>query len=262
MREPEVLRAWRPTVPGVREVLHARMTDHVYPAHAHADWALMLVDVGAVAYDLGGRARIADAAAATLLPPGVAHDGRAAPGSTGFRKRVVYLDATWIPTDLSGAIVDRPDHPDLLSATRKVHGALATHGEELAAEVTLVDIAARLISASARRAIPTADVTLASQLRDYLESRITSGASLSEAGHLLGAHPGHLSRSFSAAYGLPPHRYFTSRRVDLARRLLLSGQPAAAVAARAGFYDQAHLTRHFQKVLGITPRAFAISARL
>lgn len=52
----------------------------------------------------------------------------------------------------------------------------------------------------------------------------------------------HLVRSFSASYGIPPHRYVHGRRLDHARRLLLTG----LVAVDADFYDQAHFTRHFR----------------
>ncbi|WP_237767586.1 helix-turn-helix domain-containing protein [Serinicoccus sp. CUA-874] len=55
----------------------------------------------------------------------------------------------------------------------------------------------------------------------------------------------HLVRSFSASYGIPPHRYVHGRR-DHARRLLLTGLPAGQVAVDAGFSDQAHFTRHFR----------------
>lgn len=73
----------------------------------------------------------------------------------------------------------------------------------------------------------------------------------------LGAHPSHLVRAFSRAYGIAPHRYQVARRVDLARRLLLDGHRPAEAAVLSGFHDQAHLTRHFRPVLGITPGAFA-----
>jgi len=256
MTDTVSLRAWHPSVPGVREVLHARMTDHAYPAHSHADWALMLVDEGAVVYDLGGRRRIADATSATLLPPGVAHDGRAAPGATGFRKRVAYLDASWAPEVLTGATVDRPGRADLLAGTRRVHRALAATGEELAAEAALLDLAGQ-VGAGSEGAPPVRDASLARRLRDLLESDLVQGVTLAEAGRALGAHPAHLSRSFSATYGLAPHRYLTSRRVDLARGLLLDGVGAADVAVAAGFHDQSHLTRHFRRVLGTTPGRFA-----
>ena len=45
-------------------------------------------------------------------------------------------------------------------------------------------------------------------------------------------------------------------RVRLARRLLDGGAAPAEVAATAGFADQAHLTRHFKRVVGVPPRAY------
>lgn len=75
-------------------------------------------------------------------------------------------------------------------------------------------------------------------------------------------HPTHLIRSFRKAYGLPPHAYLTGRRVARARRLLLAGMRPAAAAVAAGFYDQAHLTRHFGRYVGISPARFARSGRV
>lgn len=253
------MHVWPSEVPGVREVLHARMTTHAYPLHAHADWALMLVDEGAVVYTLGGRAHIADNAAATLLPPGVAHDGRAAPGAAGFAKRVAYLDASWVSRSGIGAIVDRPTRVDLLAATRRAHRALATPGEGLAAEQALIELSDAVASRAEDTGRSFRDHGLARRLRELLEARLPGAVSLAEASDLLNSHPSHLSRSFVAAFGLPPHRYVTGRRVDLARQLLISGHRPARAAAQAGFHDQAHLTRHFVKLLGTTPARFRSS---
>ncbi|WP_240615107.1 helix-turn-helix domain-containing protein [Arthrobacter ruber] len=41
------------------------------------------------------------------------------------------------------------------------------------------------------------------------------------------------------------------------RRLLLDERSASEAAVEAGFHDQAHLTRHFKRVLGTTPGVFA-----
>lgn len=87
--------------------------------------------------------------------------------------------------------------------------------------------------------------------------RTTTGVTLREAAELLHAHPGHLVRSFTRAFGLPPHLYLTGRRIDQARRLLLAGQRTAEVAVEVGFHDQSHLTRHFVRHLGISPARYA-----
>jgi AraC-like DNA-binding protein len=65
-----------------------------------------------------------------------------------------------------------------------------------------------------------------------------------------------LLRAFRAETGLPPHAYLNQLRVRLARRLLDDGLAPAVVAAEAGFADQAHLTRHFKRVVGVPPGAY------
>lgn len=72
----------------------------------------------------------------------------------------------------------------------------------------------------------------------------------------------HFSRLFRAATGLSPHQYVLQRRLARARELLLATDlPVAAVAARCGFADQSHLTRHVRRQFGRTPTALRAAAR-
>ncbi|HET6662949.1 MAG TPA: AraC family transcriptional regulator [Acidimicrobiales bacterium] len=104
---------------------------------------------------------------------------------------------------------------------------------------------------------PRMDARLADQLRQMLDARLFETVTLNAAGSILEASPTHLVRSFTAAYGISPHAYVISRRIDSARRRLLNGQPAATVAVETGFHDQAHLSRHFTRHVGTTPGRFA-----
>ncbi|WIM99063.1 helix-turn-helix transcriptional regulator [Actinoplanes oblitus] len=97
----------------------------------------------------------------------------------------------------------------------------------------------------------------AHSLRDLLESHIVAGLPLRTAADRLHFAPAHLVRSFRHEFGMTPHQYVISRRVDRARRLILAGQPLSTAATRSGFYDQPHLTRHFKRILGVTPARFA-----
>jgi AraC-like DNA-binding protein len=71
--------------------------------------------------------------------------------------------------------------------------------------------------------------------------------------------PFSLLRAFKEATGLPPHAYLTTVRVRRARELLDLGMPPARVAAEVGFTDQAHLTRHFKRAVGVTPGAYRLA---
>lgn len=257
----EQVRAWRPHVPGVGEVLHAHFTEHAYPAHTHDLWTVLLVDTGGVAYDLEHRSHDAAAGSLTVLPPHVPHDGRAAL-ATGFDKRVVYLDDRWLPPDLIGSAVARPtiDDDELRRSIALLHEALATPGDELEAESRLALISERMIVHLDHRADaprPGREPVLARRLRDLLDDDLTGVPTLESLATGLGAHPTQLIRAFSREYGMPPHRYVTGRRIDRARALLLDGVPASAVAVTVGFHDQAHLSRHFRRTLGVTPGAYA-----
>jgi AraC-like DNA-binding protein len=257
------VRAWRPAVPGVVEVLHARMTGHVYPMHTHEAWTLLLVDYGMVRYDLHRHEHGALDQVITLLPPQVAHNGRAATAA-GFRKRVVYLDLSQLPASLIGPAVDQPlvSDPLLRHRINLLHDVLDQPGEEFEAEHRLAFIAERLRDHLGRDGDPGAprpDAALAGGLRDLLDARFREKMTLRQAAHALHAHPAHLVRMFSREFGISPHQYITGRRVDLARRLLLDGMPPVLTAAEAGFYDQSHLSRHFTRVLGTSPARYARS---
>lgn len=256
-RMRERVRAWRPDVPGVHEVLHAEFVEHAYPAHTHDEWTLLLIDAGEVSYGLDGAARRAPAGTVTLLPPHIAHDGRAAtPG--GFRKRVVYLDAGWLPADVAGRSVDSPVLPGLAPAARALHAVIGRPGDELGAETALARIRGAAL-AHLRRARPRPVVNdgAARRLRELLDEHTIEGLRLADAAAALETTPAILARSFTRAYGITPHRYLTGRRVDRARHLLTTGLAPADAAIASGFYDQAHLTRHFRGLLGVTPAAYA-----
>nr|WP_095876756.1 AraC family transcriptional regulator [Streptomyces sp. TLI_235] len=263
MASRQDISAWRPSVPGVVEVLHAHFTEHTYPMHVHDAWTLLIVDDGAVRYDLDRHERGTPDGTVSLLPPHVPHNGSPATAQ-GFRKRVLYLDTTQLDESLIGPAVDGPDFADpvLRRHIGRLHTALANRGDELEAESRLALVGRRLRAHLRPRSAvdsPACDRGVARNLRDLLDARLLEGITLDEAAGLLHAHPAHLVRAFGAAFGIAPHQYVMSRRVDRARRLLLDGQPPSRVATAVGFYDQPHLTRHFKRVLGTTPGRYARS---
>ena len=257
----EWVRAWRPEVPGIREVFHARFVDHAYPAHTHDTWTVFIVDEGAIRYDLDASHRGAVGARVTLLPPHVVHDGRAA-RTDGYRKRVLYIDTEVLPQRLSGRAVDRPDVEDawVVRRFRTLHHVLSAPHDPLEAESLLGTMCERILSHLEGVDPPPLGPpqgVLATQLRDFLDARRFEPVTLAEAGRALHASPAHLVRSFGRAFGIAPHRYVMGRRIDAARRRLLDGEPVASVAVGVGFHDQPHFTRQFRRHVGTTPARYA-----
>ena len=52
---------------------------------------------------------------------------------------------------------------------------------------------------------------------------------------------------------MTPHAYQVNCRIEFSRAQLRKGVPIAAVAAEAGFADQAHLQRTFKRIVAATP---------
>lgn len=250
-------------MPGVREVFHARIVGYAYPPHCHDTWTVLIVDDGAIRYDLDQRERGAAGGSITVLPPGVVHDGRPAPNVGAFRKRNLYLDADFLPAELIGAAVEHTTiaDPALRRSIAGVHDSLCAHEDGLDAEGRLALIAGRIAAHLGTAPDPTTrrDATIASCLRQLLDEHITDPITLQQAATVLDRSVPHLVRSFTHRFGISPHAYVIGRRVDAARRLLLAGARPAEVATAVGFYDQAHLTRHFKRHTSLTPAAYADS---
>jgi AraC-like DNA-binding protein len=258
------IRAWKPPIPGIREVLHARFTDHAYPPHTHEAWTLFIVDDGAIRYDLDRHERAAEPAMVSVLPPHVVHDGRPAT-SHGFRKRVLYLETRVLGEHLIGPAVDRPMILDgsLHRDVSALHDALECIDDSLEAQTRLAFVAERIrghLGESAEHPPSLLGRDLAQHLRAVLDADTSVQVTMATAASQIGASPTQLARAFANEFGIAPHVYVVGRRLDAARDRILAGQPLADVAADVGFYDQAHLSRRFKKFLGITPGRFRAGA--
>jgi AraC-like DNA-binding protein len=261
--EPCQVVAWHPPVAGITEVFHARISDYRYPAHCHDDWTLLIVDDGAIEYDLDDRHHGAVRELVTILPPGVAHTGYPASGVTRFRKRNLYLAPGFLPVGLTGRAVDGPAWRDreLRAAVSALHDRLVAP-DRLDVESRLALIAERLESHLRARppARPGPEPGIAGRLKAYLDERVTTGVTLGEAATVLDRSVPHLVRSFRHTYRISPYAYVVGVRVERARKMLLAGRPIADVAAATGFTDQSHLTRHFRRHVATSPGRYAASA--
>lgn len=97
---------------------------------------------------------------------------------------------------------------------------------------------------------------------DYLNDNLAGPVSLADLAAVARVSVFHFARQFRDAVGEPPHRYVIRRRVERAMDLIREGKLSLAqVAAAVGFADQSHLSRHFTRLAGVTPREFRQAAR-
>jgi AraC family transcriptional regulator len=91
---------------------------------------------------------------------------------------------------------------------------------------------------------------------DYIETRLGDDVSIADMARELGISPDYFARSFTATFGIPPHRYVLQCRIEAAKRMIHSTSNSIAdIAADLGFYSHAHFARIFRQLTGMTPKS-------
>ena len=93
--------------------------------------------------------------------------------------------------------------------------------------------------------------------RDFLLDHVAEEVTLDALADHARADKFHLCRAFSRELGFPPYAFLTQARIARARALLREGVSPSEVSQLVGFCDQSQLHRHFVRIVGCTPGAYA-----
>jgi AraC family transcriptional regulator len=176
------------------------------------------------------------------------------------------------PARLTVPPLDGLDLPHLRAAMGAVDAELMAGGSggPLAAESLANVLAVHLIrhvsaprQPTLRRDGPLPRAKLRA-VAEYVEEQLDAGLTLAQMAAVAHLSAYHFARQFKVATGLPPHRYVIARRVERAKQFLQqdSDLSLAEVAVCAGFSDQSQFSRHFKRLIGVTPRQFRTPERI
>lgn len=91
----------------------------------------------------------------------------------------------------------------------------------------------------------------------FISDQLDRDLSLADMAASVHLSPYHFARLFKQAIGLSPHQYVIAQRVQSAKQLLANRDVTVTqVAAEVGFADHSHLTRHFKRLVGVSPKEF------
>lgn len=91
----------------------------------------------------------------------------------------------------------------------------------------------------------------------YIEEHLADDIPLATLAELAQLSPYHFSRSFKHSFGVPPHRYHATRRIERAKQLLSNREwSVTAIALEVGFSDTSTFTAAFHKLTGETPSCY------
>ncbi|WP_184717665.1 AraC family transcriptional regulator [Caulobacter sp.] len=94
----------------------------------------------------------------------------------------------------------------------------------------------------------------ARRLQAHIDANLDAVICNTELARLTNLSVSYFGRAFRKTFGQSAHAYVMGRRVALAQNLIgQAEQSLADIALTCGFADQAHMTRVFGKLTGVTP---------
>jgi AraC family transcriptional regulator len=95
------------------------------------------------------------------------------------------------------------------------------------------------------------------KVAQYIEEHLLEDVPLAILADVAKLSPYHFVRAFKQSFGLPPHRYLSSLRMQRAKSLLANpAMSVTQVGFNLGFSDTSSFTTTFRKHTGLTPTAY------
>lgn len=97
---------------------------------------------------------------------------------------------------------------------------------------------------------------------EYMNSTLSDCITVAEVAETVALSPSRFEHLFRHHVGIPIRHYLLWARVREALRLMADNRPLTQVAQAAGFFDSAHFSRTFRRMIGVPPSTLLRSANL
>jgi AraC family transcriptional regulator len=204
-----------------------------------------------------------------FVPAGHVYSGRHEP-STPARMAFFYFDPAELPGARETDVITLPprlffEDPHLFATAQKLIGLIEgaepdnscyieALGRVLAHELMRLDRGGTPRKTAVRGGLAGWQQRIVTA---YIEDHLADPISLANLAELVGLSTYHFCRAFKQSFGIPPHRYHTSRRIDRAKALLAKPAPSVTkIGLMIGFSETSSFTAAFRKATGLTPTAY------
>jgi len=266
---------WRIPSLGNMELLHANYVKQTFPRHTHEQFAIGVIESGALGFYYRGENVIAPQGQINLCIPGEVHTGQPATDS-GWSYRMFYFEPQLlqrVASEVAGKPHDIPffrtgviDDPILAKQILQLHVLMEQQDVPLLEQEsvllwTLGQLVMRHADDSLVLRTLRKEKTAVFRAQQYIQTHYTQNFSIEDLAQTVYLSPYHTIRVFREEIGMPPHAYLRQIRITKAKELLVQGLSLADVAQSAGFTDQSHLNRWFKRLWGITPGQYRNSVQ-
>jgi AraC family transcriptional regulator len=92
------------------------------------------------------------------------------------------------------------------------------------------------------------------RVMNLIRDRLDGNLPLADLARDCGLSSGHFARAFRQSFGMPPHRYLVTQRIEVAKTLLVhTNRTGLEIALESGFEDHATFSRAFRRTVGTSP---------
>ena len=246
------------------ELMRASFTSQSFKPHFHEQFSLILVENGLADYSYKKNEYVLDEGKLLILNPYEVHTGKSLDKGV-WNSRSMYLSQDLVKEvyySLSGS-TDSPyfkesilEDKTFLNFYADLHQQLFSGNENLEVKESIYLLIEKLL---VKAGLKTKEVYLrgnrrkAKLARDYIHNHYSDPIQLEDLEEETGLSKFYFIKLFESIYGLSPNRYLNNLRIEKAKRFLYEGMSCQQVAHSTGFYDQSHFTRHFKRIVGVTP---------
>jgi AraC-like DNA-binding protein len=270
----EEIKVWRPHDLTQLELRRGFSVSRPVPRHWHEEYQFCFIQSGPGELKYRGRDLLTPPISLFIVHPGEVHANRCYDGF-GCNYRTIFIDTELMrhaANEAYGKDSGLPFFPmavvfdaDLIGQYLNLHTTLEQSSSSLERQVLLLDLLTGLILRFAEnRTVPRSfgvERLALKRVCDYLTEHYAENISLDFLARIANLSPFHFSRVFSEQFGMPPHAYQTQLRVLRAKTLLRQGLAISQVASETGFADQSHLTRHFKRLVVVTPGQYILNSK-
>lgn len=261
-------KSWVNRADGETERIEACFSGLAYAPHSHDTYTLAITTQGVQSFNYRGELRHSLPGEVVILHPDETHDGQAGTDDP-FAYRAITIDPVDVQNILQGFSLPFLDggvtkQPQFIEIAKKLLSEFNRPLEKLEHQDLIYAFANCLQQTTSNSIKHTqANYRAMKRVREYIDDIITIDSSLpvditlDELAVISDYSKWQVTRDFRALYGTTPYRYVTLKRLQKAKSLIELGIPLSQVSLSSGFADQSHMTRHFKKCFGTTPKTWA-----
>jgi AraC-like DNA-binding protein len=234
---------------------------HSTKAHFHNEVSIALIESGTSQTEIENKVYEFTDRTFLIIPPTIVHECNPT-NLNNWNFRMLHINPHWFETAFniqSSQLVfsNIKLQSQVYSTIIELFNNLEKNIFNIEDESKLLDCISLLIDVNpSYKNYQITNLKLVNKLKEFLDLHYLNNVTLNDLVEVSGISKYYLIRQFENCYGLSPHKYLTTLRINHSKTLLKTKKLFVDIALESGFYDQSHFTKCFKEYTGVTPKKY------